>query len=30
VDKRKRQKDTDEELKPFVWPDLTGIHAFLI
>jgi len=30
VDKRKRQKGTDEESKPFVWPDLTGIHAFLI
>jgi CheY-like chemotaxis protein len=30
VEKRKRQKGTDEEAKPFVWPDLTGIHAFLI
>src|SRR5262249_24740677 len=30
VEKRKRQKATDEASKPFVWPDLTGIHAFLI
>ena len=30
MEKRKRQKATDEASKPFVWPDLTGIHAFLI
>ena len=30
MERRKRQKSTDEESKPFVWPNLRGIHAFLI
>ena len=30
MEKRKQQKDTDQTSSPFVWPDLTGIHAFLI
>jgi len=30
VEKRRRQKSTDEESKPFAWPDLRGIHTFLI
>jgi CheY-like chemotaxis protein len=30
VEKRRRQKEEPAPWTPFVWPDLTGIHAFLI